>query len=144
MQKATFKIRKTKILSKNDPVFLSDKEMIRKSKTFTKSDMKQADDLFQIYFDEKINSIRKAQKRLKWALFVLQTFYFPDKKDTFQSPYEQYRSKNGMKFHIIDVITKKDKDHDEEVLPMYIIRLEDKTVIEAWPEEIFKTGTISK
>jgi hypothetical protein len=36
----------------------------------------------------------------------------------------------------LEVIDKPDKDHDEEVLPMYLIRFEDGQEIEAWPEEI--------
>ena len=54
----------------------------------------------------------------------------------FNSPYDQYRHRNGHIFEIVREITKPDKEHDAEVLPMFLIRFEDGLQIEAWPEEI--------
>lgn len=62
---------------------------------------------------------------------------FQDKKETFQSPYEQYAERNGQAFEIIQEINIPDHDHDGEVLPMYVVRFPDGEEIEAWPEELF-------
>lgn len=59
-------------------------------------------------------------------------------KKTFQSPYDQYKHKNGIKFKVIRKITKPTKLIDFECLPMYSIQFEDGDKILAWPEEIEK------
>ncbi len=58
-------------------------------------------------------------------------------KGIFKSPYEQYAEHNGKPFTVLKVIDKDDADHDiSEVGKMYKIQFKDKTVIEAWPEEL--------
>jgi hypothetical protein len=37
---------------------------------------------------------------------------------------------------VVKVIDQPDKDHDEEVLPMFLIHFEDGREIDAWPEEL--------
>lgn len=54
----------------------------------------------------------------------------------FAAHYDQYRERDGQHFTLVRVIDKADDDHDEEVLPMYAIRFDDGTEIEAWPEEV--------
>lgn len=61
-------------------------------------------------------------------------------KGTFQSPYQicgdhPCSQFNGKPFEIIEKITKPDDRHDEEVLPMYVIKC-DGVTFEAWPEEV--------
>jgi hypothetical protein len=59
-------------------------------------------------------------------------------REVFKTPYDQYKDRNGQAFEIISVIDKPDSTHDEEVLPMYLIRFKtDRAVIEAWPEEVY-------
>lgn len=57
-------------------------------------------------------------------------------RETFQTPYEQHRHRQGHAFTVLKVIDKPDDKHDAEVLPMYRIRFADGGEIEAWPEEI--------
>lgn len=57
-------------------------------------------------------------------------------RETFQSPYDQYRERIGQPFTLIREITEPDAGHDAEVLPMYVIRFPDGEEIEAWPEEV--------
>lgn len=57
-------------------------------------------------------------------------------RPTFRSPYDQHADRNGQPFTLIRSITEPDDKHDEEVLPMHVIRFEDGTEIEAWPEEV--------
>ncbi len=54
----------------------------------------------------------------------------------FDSPFEQYRDRNGEPFTVVCAIDQADDDHDDEVLPMYRIRFQDGVEIEAWPEEV--------
>jgi hypothetical protein len=54
----------------------------------------------------------------------------------FESPYDQYETRNGQHFEIVREISEADELHDAEVLPMYVIRFDDGCEIEAWPEEI--------
>lgn len=54
----------------------------------------------------------------------------------FASPYDQYRDRVGQAFTHVRTIDQPDATHDEEVLPMHVIRFEDGTEIEAWPEEV--------
>jgi hypothetical protein len=56
---------------------------------------------------------------------------------TFRTPYEQYRNRDGESIEIVRKIETPDEEHDEEVLPMYVVRFEDGTEIEAWPEELW-------
>lgn len=59
-------------------------------------------------------------------------------KPVFDSPYEQYRDRNGQVFVLVREITEPDASHDAEVLPVYVIRFPDGVEIEAWPEEILQ------
>jgi hypothetical protein len=59
-------------------------------------------------------------------------------KEAFDSPYDQFKDKNGQQFKLIKTITEPDFEHDIGSLPMYIIEFEDGEEIEAWPEEIFE------
>jgi hypothetical protein len=59
-------------------------------------------------------------------------------RERFHTPYEQYRGFNGRRFKILRKVSKPDKLHDAEVLPMYEIKFRDGTKIEAWSEEIFR------
>ncbi len=54
----------------------------------------------------------------------------------FNSPYDQYKGRNGQSCVIIKTIDRPDDTHDAEVLPMYIIEFGDEETIEAWPEEL--------
>lgn len=54
----------------------------------------------------------------------------------FTTPYDQYADREGQAFTHVHTIDKPDADHDAEVLPMYTIRFEDDTEIDAWPEEV--------
>lgn len=59
-----------------------------------------------------------------------------DFRETFKSVYSQYRDRNGQTFTHVMTIDKPDSTHDVESLPMYVIRFNDGTEIEAWPEEV--------
>lgn len=59
-------------------------------------------------------------------------------RQTFQSPYEQYRHRNGETFTPVSTITEPDATHDAEVLPMHVIRFRDGEQVEAWPEEVLE------
>ena len=63
------------------------------------------------------------------------------KRETFQSPYDQYKHHVGKKFKIIEVLPHVEDDGGN----LYYIQFEDshgenEEFIEAWPEEVF-TGT---
>lgn len=58
------------------------------------------------------------------------------RRETFTTPFSQYRDREGEPFEILDKIMKADETHDAEVLPMYRIRFSDGTEIDAWPEEV--------
>lgn len=67
------------------------------------------------------------------------TLHIPEdwtKRDTFTTPFDQYASKEGQSFEIIEQIDPSTYDYDE-CGEMYIVRLEDGEEIEVWPEEIF-------
>lgn len=57
----------------------------------------------------------------------------PNKRETFQSPYSQYKHLVGLPFDIISTV----KPKDEEVGDQYNIRFEGGQEIIAWPEEIY-------
>lgn len=57
------------------------------------------------------------------------------KRETFQSPYQQYKEYIGLKFTINNEIENEDK---EETGPIYNITLENGISIDAWPEEIYE------
>ena len=61
-------------------------------------------------------------------------------KDEFDTPYEDYRKYNGKSFEVVRRMSYADDNIDLECLPKWIIRFEDGAEIEAWPEEICKTG----
>lgn len=54
----------------------------------------------------------------------------------FKTPYSQYAGRDGQPCTIVRKITEADDRHDQEVLPMYVVRFPDGQEIEAWPEEI--------
>ena len=56
--------------------------------------------------------------------------------DVFNSPYDQYKDRNGQTFVIVRKITEEEEDYDFETLPVYIIRFQDGEEITAYPEEI--------
>ena len=55
---------------------------------------------------------------------------------TFNTPFEQYRIHDGKTCTLVRTIVESDDDHDEESLPMHVVRFDDGTEIEAWPEEL--------
>lgn len=57
-------------------------------------------------------------------------------RTVFRTPYEQYSAHDGKACEVIRVISEPDDQHDAECLPMFGIRFDDGTEIEAWPEEI--------
>ena len=58
-------------------------------------------------------------------------------RDTFTTPYDQYKSREGHAFKVLEVITEPENTGcDEETLPMYKIQFDDGEIIEAWPEEV--------
>ena len=59
------------------------------------------------------------------------------KSIVFDSPYEQYKERIGQEATIIAYFTEDDDEHDiSEVGPMYRLRFDDGTEIDAWPEEV--------
>lgn len=63
-------------------------------------------------------------------------------RETFETPFEQYRDRVGQRFTVLRKITKRNitkaerEEYDLECLPMYKIRFEDGHETSAWPEEI--------
>lgn len=57
-------------------------------------------------------------------------------RETFTTPFDQYRHLEGHSFRVLAIIDEADATHDEEVLPMYRIAFRDGREIEAWPEEV--------
>jgi hypothetical protein len=63
-------------------------------------------------------------------------------RETFVSPYDQYRDRIGQKFTVMRKITRRNitkaerTEYDPEVLPMYKIRFADGFETSAWPEEV--------
>ena len=56
---------------------------------------------------------------------------------TFTSPYDQFAARIGQSATVVRHYTEDDAEHDiSEVGPMYRIRFDDGTEIEAWPEEV--------
>ena len=56
-------------------------------------------------------------------------------RPTFRARYAQYKELDGKPFTVTNVIEEADDEHDEEVLPMFVIQI-DGQQIEAWPEEV--------
>jgi len=56
--------------------------------------------------------------------------------ETFESPYEDNSRYNGMKFEVIRRMSYAEDAVDITVLPKWLVRVEDGTEIEAYPEEI--------
>jgi hypothetical protein len=56
-------------------------------------------------------------------------------RETFHKCYEQYKELDGKTFTVVRVIEEADDQHDQEVLPMFVIQI-DGQQIEAWPEEV--------
>lgn len=59
-----------------------------------------------------------------------------DVRETFHALWEQTQDLGGLRFSIVRVITEPDDTHDEEVLPMFVLRMENGEETEAWPEEV--------
>ena len=63
-------------------------------------------------------------------------------RDTFTTPFDQYRDRIGQTFEVLRKITKRNAtaidraEYDLECLPMYKIRFADGHETSAWPEEI--------
>lgn len=57
-------------------------------------------------------------------------------RKTFTTPYSQYVDRDGQPFEVVRTITEPEPGFDAESLPMHVIRFEDGTEIEAWPEEV--------
>ena len=55
---------------------------------------------------------------------------------TFETQTEDMRDKFGWRCIILKVFDTPDEDHDEECLPMYLVRFEDTSEAEAFPEEL--------
>ena len=55
---------------------------------------------------------------------------------TFHSPFEDEGKYNGMAFTVVKALTYAEDDVDTECLPMWRIRMEDGTELDAYPEEI--------
>lgn len=72
-------------------------------------------------------------------------FYMDDVNFTgvFKACYEQYREHDGKPVDLVRVIEKADDTHDQEVLPMFVVRLPDGEEIEAWPEEVTENVSLS-
>lgn len=56
-------------------------------------------------------------------------------RDTFQSPYEQYKDAIGMTFENLGEV--RSSKEDEEIGRLYKIKLADGREIEAWEEEVY-------
>ncbi len=67
-------------------------------------------------------------------------------RETFTTPFEQYRERIGQRFTVLRKITKRNMteadrvEYDAEVLPMYKIRFEDGHETSVWPDEIEELG----
>jgi len=57
-------------------------------------------------------------------------------RDSFASPYDQYKDRIGQPFRLLGRVDPATYDR-EECGPMYWIEFVDGVRIEAWPEEIF-------
>lgn len=63
-------------------------------------------------------------------------------RETFTTPFDQYRDRIGQRFTVIRKITRRNMtqadraEYDAEVLPMYKIRFADGHETSAWPEEV--------
>ena len=61
---------------------------------------------------------------------------YPIYRSRFTTPFDQHAHREGERFIVLAVIDTPDDQHDEECLPMYLIRFASGDVIEAWPEEV--------
>lgn len=62
----------------------------------------------------------------------------PKMRETYESPYQQYKERIGQKFSLVRVIPAEEATPDYDTPePMYLIRFEDGEEIEAWEEEVF-------
>ena len=64
----------------------------------------------------------------------------------FHSPYDDAQgykcaTYNGQQCTILNKITEADDTHDQEPLPMYVVRFANGVQLEAWPEELHATNT---
>ena len=56
----------------------------------------------------------------------------------FTTPFAQTRKYRGRSFEIVRELTDKEIGDKEEVGPVFLIKFDDGTEIQAWPEEIFE------
>lgn len=61
----------------------------------------------------------------------------------FTSPYEQYADRIGQAATVVGEVDHSRLDH-EETGPLYEVRFDDGTIIEAWPEEIDPGASLDK
>lgn len=60
----------------------------------------------------------------------------------FESPYDQLREHNGKPYTLVGQLPFEDYDFDD-CGPLFLIRFEDGTEVEAWPEELQEVeGTV--
>ena len=57
-------------------------------------------------------------------------------RDTFASPYDQYKDRVGQRITVLGAVARDEYDF-EECGPMFRVQFEDGTIIYAWPEEIY-------
>lgn len=58
-------------------------------------------------------------------------------RETFLPSGSEYAARAGAAFTLVKKLVEPDERHDEECLPMYVIRFGDGAEIEAWPDEVF-------
>lgn len=96
---------------------------------------------FEFAFDNE-KALAKAEKAFRKLQKENKLFPYMEEipvgsKGVFISPYKQYAEYNGKSFIVVGVIDKDDDTHDiSEVGTMYKIQFKDKSIIEAWPEEM--------
>lgn len=86
-------------------------------------------------WNEYIESLGNIKNSPIFTSSLKQTIMVDKKRDTFQSPYQEYKSYIGLKFTINSELDTLDK---EETGAIYSITLENGITIDAWPEEIFE------
>lgn len=59
-----------------------------------------------------------------------------DLRKAFRARYNQHADRDGQPFTVLRRIAEPDAEHDQEVLPMYVIRFADGYETDAWPEEV--------
>ena len=57
-------------------------------------------------------------------------------KARFNTPYQQYKEREGQECEFVQVICSPTPDIDEECLPMFKMRFPDGKTLDVWPEEL--------